>query len=319
MDIKIENMRRLNVFKTVPRPPDTNIITPRWVFHRKFENCALVEHKARLVARGFTQISGVDYNEARLYAPVLRSIAAWFDLNLRQFCVSAAYLHGEIDGEVSVVSPPGHGDGDSVWKLLKGLYGLKQAGRIWHERFKTDMEELGYAQCQRDHTAFRIGTRKTGDWAVCAFWVHDETGIGSRERLDRVVDMFRRKCEISGEGELRWMLGMKVKREFSTHTISLSVSQQSYIENLVERFGLQDAHTVTTPLAPGTTLTKNQCPTTPDEINAMVGSRYRELIGSLQYASLATRPDITYAVNKLVQFLANTRQPAQLFDRIGAP
>jgi hypothetical protein len=189
--------------------------------------------------------------------------------------------------------------------FLKGFYGLEQAGRIWHERFKTDMEKSGYTQCQRGRAAFRIGTRKTGDWAVCAFWVVDETGIRSCERLDRVVDMFRRKYGISGEGELRWMLGMKVKHDFSTHTVSLSVSQQSYIENLVERFGLQDAHTVTTPLTPGTILTKDQCPTTPDEINDMVGSRYRELIGSFQYTSLATRPDITYAVNKLAQFLAN--------------
>jgi Reverse transcriptase (RNA-dependent DNA polymerase) len=85
MDIEIENMRCLSVFKTVPRPPDMNTITPRWVFHRKFENGALVKHKVRLVARGFTQISGVDYNEAHLYAPVMRlesfrvrvSIAAW--------------------------------------------------------------------------------------------------------------------------------------------------------------------------------------------------------------------------------------------------
>jgi len=81
--------------------------------------------------------------------------------------------------------------------------------------------------------------------------------------------------------------------------------QQSYIENLLVRFGLQDAQTVTTPLAPGTILTKDQCPSTPDEINDMAGNRYRELIGSLHYASLATRPDITYAVNKLSQFLAN--------------
>ena len=152
MDIEIENMRRLNVFKTVSRPPDTNIITPRWVFHRKFENGALVKHKARLVARGFTQTSGVDYNEAHLYAPVMRlesfrillSIAAWFDLDLRQFDVSAAYLHGEIDGEVYMEPPPCHGDVDSVWKSLKSFYGLKQAGRIWHERLKAGVEELGY-------------------------------------------------------------------------------------------------------------------------------------------------------------------------------
>ena len=73
----------------------------------------------------------------------------------------------------------------------------------------------------------------------------------------------------------------------------------------MERFGLQDAHTSTTPLVPGTVLTKDQCPKTPDEINDIADSRYRGLIGSLQYASLATRPDTTFAVNKLSQFLAN--------------
>jgi hypothetical protein len=182
--------------QTVPRPPNTNIITPRWVFRRKFENGALVKHKARLVARGFTQISGIDYNEAHLYAPVMRlesfrvllSIAAWFDLDLQQFDVSAAYLHGEIDGEVYMEPPPGHEDGDSVWKLLKGLYGLKQAGRIWHERLKADMEELGYVQCQRDHAVFRsaLGRRATGPCAP--FGSTTRPALGLREQLSRVAE-----------------------------------------------------------------------------------------------------------------------------------
>ena len=122
MDTEIKNMRRMNVFKTVPHPPDTNIITPQWVFHRKFENSTLVKHKARLVARGFTQISGVDYNEEYFYTPVMRPesfrvlllIATWFDLNLCQFDVSASHLHREIDGGVYIEPPPGHGN--SVWK-----------------------------------------------------------------------------------------------------------------------------------------------------------------------------------------------------------
>jgi len=64
---------------------------------------------------------------------------------------------------------------------------------------------------------------------------------------------------------------------------------------------------VTTPLVPRTILTQDQCPMTPDKVNDMAGSKYRELIGSLQYASLATHPDITFAVNKLAKFLANLR------------
>ena len=104
-------------------------------------------------------------------------------------------------------SPPSHGNGSSVWKLLKGLYGLKQAGCIWHERLKADMEDLGYVQCQRDHAVFRYRTRANGDWAVCTFWVDDETGVSSQEELDQVADMFCRKYRILGKGDLHWTLG----------------------------------------------------------------------------------------------------------------
>jgi len=98
MDTDIGNLRSLHVLVTVASPIYKNFITPKWVFHRKFENGALVKHKARLVARGFTQVPGIDYNEAHLYGSVMRpesfrslvSIAALFDLDLRQFDVSAA-------------------------------------------------------------------------------------------------------------------------------------------------------------------------------------------------------------------------------------
>ena len=311
MDAEIDNMCRDKVFKEVPRPHNTNIITPCWVFHRKFENGALVKYKAHLVARGFTQVPGIDYSEAYLYAPVMRletfrillTIVALFDYDLRQFDVSAAYLHGKIDGEVYMEPPPGYERENSVWYLLKGLYGLKQAGRIWYEQLKADMEALDFTQYLRDYAVFRIGTWRAADWAVCAFWVDDETGVGARYQLDRVAAMFRSKYGITGEGDLHWTLGIGVVRDYEGHIISLS--QQSYINNLVERFGLQNAHTVTTPLTPGTIYTKDQCPKTPEEIADMAGNRYRELISSLQYVSLATRPDITFAVSKLAQFLTN--------------
>ena len=305
MDDKINNMRRLAVFREVPHLKNHNIITPKWVFWRKFENGILIKHKARLVAWGFTQVSGIDYHDAYLYAPVVRlesfraiiSIAALFDLELRQFDVSAAYLHGEIDEEVYMEPPPGYGSDNAVWLLQKGLYGLKQAGRIWHERLKADMEQLGFIQCPKDNAVFRIGSWRKGDWAVCAFWVDDEMGVGSPHQLQQVAAMFKNKYGISGEGELTWTLGIGVHRDRNAHVISLS--QEAYIDNLIERFNLQNATTVTTPLAPGAILSKEQCPATPHE-----NTRYRELIGSL-YASLATRPDISFAVNKLAQFLIN--------------
>jgi hypothetical protein len=74
--------------------------------------------------------------------------------------------------------PPGYEREGAVWLLLKGLYRLKQAGRIWHEWLKADMEDLGFTQCPRDNAVFHIGTWGTTDWAVCAFWVGNETGVG---------------------------------------------------------------------------------------------------------------------------------------------
>ena len=129
MHDEINNMRRLNVFEDVPRPKYKNIITPQWIFRCKFENGMLIKYKARLVACGFTQVPGIDYHEARLYAPVVRleslraliTIAALFDLELRQFDVSAAYLHGEIDEEVYMEPPPRYQKDNTVWRVLKGL------------------------------------------------------------------------------------------------------------------------------------------------------------------------------------------------------
>jgi len=96
-----------------------------------------------------------------------------------------------------------------------------------------------------------------------------------------------------------------VSRNHSSHTISLS--QEAYICNLVERFGLQNAAVVTTPLAPGAILTKDQCPATAEELRDVHNNNYCELIGSLQYVALATRPDINFATSKLAQFLSDCR------------
>jgi len=182
--------------------------------------------------------------------------------------------------------------------------GLKQASRIWHEKLKADMEELGFVQCQQDHAVFCHGEWGSPDWAVCAFWVDDEMGVGSCQQLDRVASMFNQKYGISGKGEMRWTLRIGVAHDRDTHIISLS--QEEYINNL---FRPQDANTVTTLLEPGMILTKEQCPTTPAEPQGMSVNRYRELIGSLQYVTLTTRPDISFPISKLAQFLVN---PAQI-------
>ena len=130
------------------------------------------------------------------------------------------------------------------------------------------MEELGYTRCHRDHAVFRIGTREKGNWAVCAFWVDDENGVGSREQLDRVAGMFRRKYGISGVGELDWTLGMKDQAKFQQpHRISLAPVLYRELSGAVWAPGCAERH------HSAHILTKDQCPKTPDEVNDMSCSR----------------------------------------------
>jgi hypothetical protein len=102
-----------------------------------------------------------------------------------------------------------------------------------------------------------------------------------------------------------WTLSIGIKHDYNTHTILLS--QEAYIDNLVEHFGLQNATTVTTLLDPGVVFTKDQCLRTPEELQDMSRNNYQELIRSLQYIALVTQPDISFAISKLAQFLTNPR------------
>jgi hypothetical protein len=102
---------------------------------------------------------------------------------------------------------------------------------------------------------------------------------------------------------VHWLLGIKIIRDRQTRTISLS--QSAYIKVILARFSLTDTKPSDTPMIPGATYSKKDCPTSPTEVAHMQRVPYREAIGSLMYASVATRPDITFAVSTLSQFLEN--------------
>ena len=104
-------------------------------------------------------------------------------------------------------------------------------------------------------------------------------------------------------GEIHWLLNLKIERDKSAGTIS--ISQEAYIDKILSRFNLQDAKTHATPLDPTTKLSKDQCPTTDAEKKIMEKIPYRQAIGLLMWAAVATRPDISFAVSLLSQFLEN--------------
>ena len=141
-------------FTLVELPPGKKTVGAKWVYRIKYDtNGEIAKFKARLMAQGFTQKKGIDFDET--YAPVTRlssvrlllTIAAAKGYKIAQLDVDSAYLNGFIDKEIYMRQPPGFVDPDhpsKVWLLLKSLYGLKQAAMIWHSVVDKMLRASGY-------------------------------------------------------------------------------------------------------------------------------------------------------------------------------
>ena len=313
MEKEMSTLERTMTWTSVPRPKGRNVVGSKWVFRIKRKSDGSVEkYKARLVARGFTQVYGEDYYDT--FSPVAKlssfrlimGLAARFSWEIDSFDFTGAYLNGELDAdeEIYMEEPPGYESQgvDTVKRLWKSLYGLKQAGRKWYEALVSALTDIGFQVTQADPGVFYM--RQENRILILAVHVDDCILTGTSQTL---IDVYKKKLhsryELIDLGPVNWLLGIKITRNRAKKTISLS--QKSYIDTILKRFGLEDAKAYATPMVPGTTYSKSDCPSTPAEADRMKKVPYRKAIGSLMYASVATRPDIAFAVSTLSQFLEN--------------
>jgi hypothetical protein len=312
---ELDQLEELKTWELVERPKGVNVVGSKWVFRAKRNASGeVVRHKARLVAQGFSQVPGVDYFDT--YAPVAKlasirtvlALAAQEDYEIHQIDVKGAYLNGELtaDEVIYMRQAPGYakpGSEDQVLLLKKPLYGLKQSGRRWYHRLYHALKKLfNLARCEVDHAVFyrRSGTNLI---AIIAH-VDDLTIVTSSVLLMREVkSKFSQEFEITDLGEIHWLLGIEILRDRSTRTISLS--QKSYIDSVLKRYGLEDAKPLAIPMDPNTKLSNTQSPVTTREYAEMRDVPYREVVGSLMYAAIGTRPDISYTVGILSRFIEN--------------
>ena len=298
MKEELEKLIRRSTWKIVPKPEGANIVGSKWVFRlKKDANGNITSHRARLVAQGFTQVHGIDFDDT--FAPIARmvsirtvlALAARSDWEIHQVDVKSAYLYGELNNDevIYMKPPPGEikicKDG-YILRLLKALYGLKQSGHRWYQVLCNILTELGLTRSEHDHAVFF--RRENGILTtVLLAHVDDFTITAATPNLIKATkDGLRKHLEIHDMGEIHWMLGIEIKRNRELRTISLS--QRSYIDSIITRYGFEDAKPLSIPIVANSTLSRNDCPTTTADISKMAGRPYREAVGSLMYAAVGT-------------------------------
>ena len=181
----------------VERPLRQKVIGSKWI-HKLKEGIPGVEdprYKSRLVAKGFTQVEGVDYNE--IFAPVVKHVSIRIimsyvvnvDAELEQMDVKTAFLHGNLDETIYMEQPEGFvkkGDEGKVCLLRKSLYGLKQFPRQWNLRFDSFIKTLGFIRCVKDHCVY-MQKLKTGDCVYLLLYVDDMLILAKNKKDIRVL------------------------------------------------------------------------------------------------------------------------------------
>ena len=296
-------------------PPGANIIGSKWVFKAKKDAAGIIARfKARLVAQGFSQIDGIDFDDT--YAPVARlassraiiAMANRLCLELHQVDIKGAYLNGELnDNEVLYMHhPPGYKPrdaGNRVLRLKKTLYGLKQSGRHWYQKLSSIFESLGFLKCSVDQAVFYKQDKSKSEVTVVAVHVDDCTIAASNLTLiEEFKAGLRKHVEVTDLSELHWMLGVEIKRDREASTIHLS--QRAYIDSILRRYNFDELKPLSTPMDPSIRLTSEQSPATTAEHAIMRDKPYREAVGALNWAALTTRPDIAFAVATVARFAA---------------
>ncbi|GJY81718.1 retrovirus-related pol polyprotein from transposon TNT 1-94 [Tanacetum coccineum] len=210
-----------DVWELVPQPRNMIIIGTKWVFRNKLdENVIVSQNKARLVAQGYNQQEGINYDE--IYAPVARlesirillAYACALDFKLFQMDVKSAFLNGFINEEVYVAQHPGFIDfekPDHVYKRKKTLYGLKQVPKAWYDRLKAFIIKHEYEMEMVDNTLF---TKKRSSNLIIVQIYVDGIIFGStcQDMCDEFAKIMHDKFEISMMGELNFFLGLQIKQ-----------------------------------------------------------------------------------------------------------
>ena len=306
MTAELAAMDSNNTWTVTTLPKGKHSIGCKWIYKIKYKSDGSVErHKARLVAKGYTQQEGIDFIET--FSPVaklvtvkiLLALAAVNKWHLVQLDVNNAFLNGDLFEEVYMDLPLGYPrQGENlVCKLHKSIYGLKQASRQWFSKFSQALLLHGFQQSKSDYSLFTKGSGSS----FVALLVYVDDIIITSSNLSAVHELkvfLHTQFKLKDLGSLKYFLGLEIARSSK----GIFLSQRHYTLQLLEDTGFLGCKPAVLPMDPKVKLCSFEGDSLPD------ASLYRRLVGRLLYLTIS-RPDITFAVHKLSQFLAKPRQP----------
>ncbi|GJX92649.1 putative ribonuclease H-like domain-containing protein [Tanacetum coccineum] len=280
------------VWTLVDLPNGKRAIGTKWVFiNKKDERGIIVRNKAILVAQGYTQEEGIDYDE--VFAPVARieaiklflAYASFMGFIVYRIDVKSAFLYGTIKEEVYVCQPPSFEDPhflNKVYKVEKSLYGLHQAPRAWYETLSTYLIENRFRRGTIDKTLFI--KKDKGDILLVQVYVDDIIfGSTKKSLCDEFEGLMHKRFQMSSMGELTFFLGLQIQQKED----GIFISQDKYVAEILKKFDFSTVKTASTPIETNKAFVKDE------EAEAIDVHLYRSMIGSLMYLT-ASRPDIIY-------------------------
>ncbi|KAK8705149.1 hypothetical protein V6N13_048757 [Hibiscus sabdariffa] len=317
MRSEMDSMSSNQVWTLVEPPEGIKPIGCKWVFKKKTDMDGNVQtYKGRLVAKGFRQIHGIDYDET--FSPVamfksiriLLAIAAFHDYEIWQMDVKIAFLNGKLEEDVYMTQPEGFvapENAGKVCKLQRSIYGLKQASRSWNLRFNDAIKEFGFIRNEDEPCVYKKVSGSIISFLI--LYVDDILIIGNDVPTLQSIKTWLNSCfSMKYLGEAAYILGVKIYRDRSRRLLGLS--QSTYIDKVLKRFSMEESKRGFLPMRHGISLLKEMCPSSPQERERMSQIPYASAIGSIMYAMICTRPDLSYALSMTSRYQANPASEA---------
>ncbi|KAI1004161.1 hypothetical protein K3495_g4052 [Podosphaera aphanis] len=303
IDCEIKQLLENNTWREDVPPEGSTLVTSKWVFTVKLKPDGTIERfKARLVARGFSQQYDIDYTET--FAPTVRmatlrtflALVACEDLECYHYNIKNAFTESKLDEEIWMKVPKGieRTKPGIALRLMRSLYGLKQAARDWNHLIRSELINWGFVQSKADPCLFIHVERQ-----IRLVYV-DDLAAAAKQTLD--LDWFFEKLNArfnaKNLGELIKILGVSVTRDRAAKTIELD--QEQYLDKVLTKFGFAvPAHwEISIPMDNYNDLRKAN-----PKDKRVYATWYREVIGSLMCAMVYTRPDIAFALGRLSQHM----------------